>query len=155
MKIRLRKLSILLLSALIGLSISACPSSDSSTSPSGSHTVSGTITMPQGGHDGTDYIVGVFTDWDSAPTFFDEGTIVGAGITVNYSISNVPTGTYYVMAIVYVNGSGRPAPVAGDYFGLSGWNRLGDPEASIPNPNVSVSADKTVDFTLIECGCDP
>ena len=153
MKIRFRALSLVLLSAIVALTMSAC-GGDSSSSPTvtHTHTVSGTITLPASA-DGKTYMVGVTTDIDSGPVAFYQGVISGTGMTVDYSISGVPAGTYYVMAVVYQTGSG-PDPVDGDYFGTYGWAGGSDPASM--GANVAVSEDTSaIDFTMIVCGCGP
>ena len=157
MKVRFRALSLVLLSAIVVLTMSAC-GGDSSSGPSTTYTVSGTFTLPAGKTlsdvAGKTYGVGVVTDLDSEPIAAYEGVIVsGSGNTVAYTISGVPAGNYYVMGVVYQT-AGREDIIDGDYAGVYGWNGVGDPEATMTTVSTSLNP-TSIDFTMIECGCGP
>ncbi len=139
----------LVLCLIAVFAIAACGGGGDSTPPPPTYTVSGTITSLPASADGKDYFVSVTTDIDGEPTSYTQGTV--SGTTIDYSIDDVPAGTYYVMAVVYVVGSGDD-PVIGDYFGAYGWDGMDDP--ALMGANVTVSADTNgIDFTLTPCGC--
>jgi hypothetical protein len=91
MKVSFKALGLVFLSTLVILAMTACGSSDGDSVPPSTHTVSGTLTLPDPA-DSKSYIVAVVTDMDSDPAYYTEGTISGTGTTINYSISEVPTG---------------------------------------------------------------
>jgi len=106
----------------------------------GSTTVTGTLTMPAAA-DGKPFWVLLYNDDDS----FDGNGTVGTGMTLNYTVNNVPAGDYFVLANVYLNG-GAPGDdaVSGDYIGFY------DVGGGVTNPNASVpsSGNVTFDFSL-------
>ncbi|MFC1769744.1 hypothetical protein ACFLZI_01650 [Nitrospirota bacterium] len=109
----------------------------------GSATVSGTLTLPAA-QSGKDYMVFIDTDDDGGNGFpHSVAGTCGASTTVSYSFpSAIPSGNYYVYALVYVVGPGG-APVAGDYYGVYG-NQTDTPAALIP-----ASGSVTFDMTMV------
>jgi hypothetical protein len=64
------------------------------------------------------------------------GGTCGAGTTCDYTISNVPPGSYYLYAVVRVVSGSDDPPQTGDYLGMYGGS-FNNPPAS---PNVSVQS---------------
>jgi hypothetical protein len=69
----------------------------------------------------------------------------GTATAVNYSISDVPAGTYYIYAGVRVISAPNTAPQSGDYLGFYGGS-LTNPPAQ---PNAEVPASGTVNFDIV------
>lgn len=101
-------------------------------------TVSGTVTIPSS-VTSRPWAVFLDTDTNGDNGFIEmvNGTITGTSI--NYSISDVAPGTYFVYAVVYAVGDGTGAPVTGDYAGIYNPSGTGMPASA----NVSASAGST------------
>jgi hypothetical protein len=110
-------------------------------------TVSGTLTYPAPA-DGKSWAVVVDGDMDgeNGNVTYSIGTC-GAGNTCDYTISNVPPGSYYVYAVVRVVSGLDDPPQTGDYLGVYGGTFSNPP----PSPNVTVQSGGTVtcDITLV------
>ena len=146
----MKSAAIFLLSATL-LFVPGC-SDDDDNSPNGnggSATVSGTLTLPAPAA-GMIYYVAV--DDDATGDNGDVTSTTGscpAGTSVPYMIENVPSGTYYVYAVVWVVGTASEPPVAGDYYGFYGTG------ASVPsaaNATVPESGEVTRNITLSVMG---
>lgn len=106
--------------------------------------ISGTLTLPSVVI-GNTYVVLVDTDIDggNGEVAITTGTCDNS-TSVDYSINNVPSGTYFVYAAVYVvSSSGEPQ--TGDYFGYydTGLTPPGSANATVPT-----SGSVTFDITL-------
>ena len=115
----------------------------------GSATVSGTLTLPSGAAGMTYYVA---VDDDVTGDNGDVASTTGscpAGTSVPYTIANVPSGTYYVYAVVWVVGTAPDAPGAGDYYGFYGTGASLPPAA---NADVPESGTLTCDITLSVMG---
>jgi hypothetical protein len=99
-------------------------------------TVTGTLTLPADA-DGVPYVVIIDQDVDPGNGFVSIGEgICGSGTSINYTIDNIPAGTYYVIAVVYVVTGTAQTAQSGDYVGVYGgtWvNPPIQPNAVIPN----------------------
>jgi hypothetical protein len=111
-------------------------------------TVTGMLTLPAEAN-GREYIVIVDTDTDGDNGFV-ASTIdtCGTGLTVDYSISAVPAGTYYIYACVFVVSDTAP-PQDGDYIGFYGTGI--DPPA-VRNAFVPLTGTVAFDITLDTMG---
>jgi hypothetical protein len=87
-----------------------------------SGTITGTITINAYDHstDSKPYVVIVDDDDDpgNGYTAYTEGTFP-VGDSQTFTFQNVPAGTYYVLAVIYVTGTEGP-PKANDFFGVNG-----------------------------------
>jgi len=73
--------------------------------------------------------------------------LCGSGTEVTYSVSDVPTGTYYLYAVVFVGGDFNEGPQFGDYIGIYGGEY---PENAPASPNAEVtSGTNTFDINLV------
>jgi len=108
--------------------------------------VSGTITYPAPA-EGKAWVVVVDTDFngDNGNVTYLQGTC-GTGNSSDYTMSNVPPGSYYVYALVRVVSGMDDPPQSGDYLGLYGGTFTNPPSS----PNVTVHSDGAVicDITL-------
>ncbi|MDY7034376.1 MAG: SBBP repeat-containing protein [Thermodesulfobacteriota bacterium] len=108
-----------------------------------SATVTGTLTLPSDAN-GTEYFVIIDNDTDG-----DNGYIAatsdtcGPGTTVDYPISNVPAGTYYIYACVRIVSTHDSPPESDDFFGFYGTGN------SVPTePNAVIPSSGTVSFDI-------
>ena len=100
-------------------------------------TISGVLNIPDAAS-GKTWVVMIDNDMngDNSSVGMNFG-VCGSGTTVSYQIQNVPVGTYYIYAVVFVVSDGDGEPVAGDYVGIYG----GDFPYDIPTqPNATVNA---------------
>jgi hypothetical protein len=106
--------------------------------------VNGTLTLPAVAI-GQTYVVMIDGDTNG-----DNGEVkntvglCGNSTTVDYTINDVPSGTYYVYAVVYVVSSTGPL-TTGDYLGFYG---TGASAPGSPNATVPTSGSVTLDITL-------
>jgi hypothetical protein len=114
----------------------------------GATTVTGTLTLPSEAN-GQEYWVLIDNDTNGDNGHIDAtvGTC-GSGTTVDYSLSNVPAGTYYVYAGVRVVSDFDSPPEDGDYFGFYGTGSI-PPIAA--NAVVPALGTVTFDITLSLC----
>jgi hypothetical protein len=107
-------------------------------------TVEGTVTIPAAAT-GAYWMVIVDDDTDFANGYIadDDGTL-SSGTTFDYTILNVPTGTYYIFGVVDVDNS--MGMTDGDYLGFYGGTGV-DPPASA-NATLPSSGTVTFDFSL-------
>jgi hypothetical protein len=133
-------------SFLFGLLLFGGCGGDGTTEPGGAATITGQLALPsQAG--GRTFVVMVDNDIDG-----DNGHIVsttgicGSGMTRNYSIDDVPAGTCYVYAVMFVVSDGNAGPQDGDYVGIHGGTLFNPP--SQPNVVVPSSGTVTCDITL-------
>ncbi len=134
----LSRLSLLLAAVALTLTFFGCDN-PASSDDGDTATVSGTVTLPAS-VTAKPYMVFVDTDDDPGNGFTKSASGTVTGTTFNYSIADVPAGTYYISAVVWVSGDGTAAPVAGDYYGING----NDPIA------IDAGETKDVDLTLFE-----
>ena len=106
-------------------------------------TINGDLLLPADAN-GKEYVVLVDNDTDG-----DNGWIAatigtcGSGTTVSYSIANVPSGTFYVYAVVRIVSAPNSSPLPGDYIGFYGTGS--DPPAQA---NAVVPPTGTVTFDI-------
>lgn len=121
------------------------PTSTPNTTPGGDN-VSGTFTYPAP-QPGKQYVVIADDDTNGGNGYVSVTIgICGSGNSVNYAFT-VPDGTYYLYALVDINGTGFVnGPVNGDYLGFyggSGYNPPGAPNAVVSGPS------NVFDFSLV------
>lgn len=122
---------------------------ESSTDPSSSTaTVSGTLNLPADAT-GKTWAVLIDDDMDGDNGYVKLGLgICGAGTEVSYSVSDVPTGTYFIYAAVFLASDGTQGPQTGDYFGIYGGQFPNNIPTS-PNANVG-SGSNTFNIDLYD-----
>jgi hypothetical protein len=133
--------------------LSACGKSTQSTDGAtgdltAGASVAGTLTLP-GAAQGASTFVRLAVSPIAVTTPAAEATGTTTGTTsLDYVISDVPSGTYFMLAFVDVDASGGTASTAGDYSGWYGHNGDGNPPTAA---NVVVPDSGTVryDFTLV------
>jgi len=97
----------------------ACSESDNPSEPQKA-TVTGTLNLPQETAGKTWAVLfDTDIDGDNGYVFLGMG-LCGNGTEVSYSVSDVPTGTYYLYAVVFVVSDGSEGPQYGDYIGIYG-----------------------------------
>jgi len=105
-------------------------------------TVTGTLTLPAAA-DGEEYWVLIDNDTDGDNGYISYTTgPCGPGTSVDYSISNVPAGTFYVYAGVRITSDSDSPPQGDDYFG---YYDAGPPPTEA---NAVVPSSGTVDFDI-------
>jgi len=135
--------STILLGFLIGLALIISCGDDSPTASSGA-TVSGTLSLPADASGQTYYVL-IDNDVDGGNGFVKAATnTCGSGTTIHYSISDVPAGTYYVYAVVFIVGDPQDEPQAGDFIGIYGTTLSGP----LPAPNAQVPSSGSVTFNI-------
>lgn len=94
---------------------------DGPTGAPGDSSISGTLTLPTAAS-GKTYMVFLDTDNDPGNDGYSYSTTgtCGAGITVDYEITDIESGNYYVIAIVYTGSTSDGAPQDGDHYGIYG-----------------------------------
>ena len=99
-------------------------------------TVTGALSLPADAS-GRTWVVLVDNDTNGDNGSIFEGIgICGAGTEIEYVLNDVPAGTYYVYAVVFVSSDGGQGPQPGDFWGIYG----GSFPAGIPTqPNATVS----------------
>ncbi len=118
-------------------------SSDSSTSIRNRATVRGTLTLPAAAEGKTVFVlVDTNFDGDNYYVVSYEG-ILDSGTTHEYTINEVPSGTYYVYAGVCLTGNCEQGPQTGDYLGFYGTGAT--PPA---NANAVVPSSGTVELNI-------
>lgn len=152
MKKLVLRIFVLLNIPLFGIGIITVISCDSSTSSnngnnnSGNATITGNLIMPAA-TPGKMWAVLVDNDFNG-----DNGQVklatgaCGSGTNLNYSISNVSAGTYYIYAAVFVVSDGSSGPQSGDYLGVYGGTLTNPPNQA--NASVPFSGTVTFDITL-------
>lgn len=110
-------------------------------------TVNGTLRLPSEAN-GKPWVVMVDNDTngDNGCVCSATGTCA-AGSTISYSVSNVPPGTYFLYAVVFVTSDGTEGPQFGDFWGIYG-GEFPDNVPSTPNANIS-SGTQTFDINLM------
>jgi len=109
-------------------------------------TINGTLNIPT---DATGKSWAVLVDNDingeNGNVCFSDGTC-GTGTAISYTVENVPTGTYYLYAVVFVVSDGSQGPQPGDYWGIYG-GQLPNNVSDSPNANIT-SGSHTFDINL-------
>ena len=109
-------------------------------------TIEGTLNLPFEAN-GKTWAVLIDDDRDGDNGYVKMGMgTCGTGINISYSITDVPTGIYYVYAVVFVVSDGSQGPQNGDLYGIYG-GQLPDNMPASPNANVS-SSNHTFDIDL-------
>ena len=134
----------LLVLLIMPVLVASC-SDDDPASPTGSATVTGTLTLPDPAP-GREYVVLIDTDYEGdVHVAFFRGEC-SDGTELSYSFSNVAPGTYFVYALVRLVSDPDADPETGDLYGIYGGSLSNMP----PTPNVTVpsSGTITVDLTM-------
>jgi len=132
----------MLASALVG----GC--GDSANGATGPATITGTLTLP-GTASGASAFARVIDSIATAASPIAETTATTTGATtLDYAITQVPAGTYFLLGFVDVDGSGGTSSTTGDYRGWFGHTGDGNPPA-VANVVVPASGTVTFDFSLI------
>jgi hypothetical protein len=106
--------------------------------------VVGTMSMPAPSI-GNTYIVALDNNLDGGDGFINTTTsTVTTGPSQAYSLGVIPTGSYYLYALVY-NSGGSGAPEDGDYYGFYGGTLASPPSSKNA---VVTPGDVTLDITL-------
>lgn len=123
-----------------------CSSSTDSESTTNA-TIEGTITLPAAA-EGKVYNVVIDNDDDGLNGFVRLGSgNCGSSASVNYSVTDVPEGNYYISAVVYVVSLPGTIPTTGDYGGFYGSDSI--PAAANATVVVDGSADFDFDLTVV------
>jgi hypothetical protein len=119
------------------------------TDASSGATVVGTITLPSAttGKPYSVRILGMAGAPSATPVGEASGTTAGA-TTLQYTIADVPAGSYFVLAFVDIDSSGGQSSTPGDQAGWFGHTGDGNPPAS-PNATVPASGMVRFDFSLV------
>ena len=118
------------------------------STPNPSGNLSGTLTLPAAAS-GKQYnitIVANISDLISGGTTYHATGVCGSNTTVSYGPIAVPTGTYFVIAVVDTDNSGQ-APTVGDYIGVHGTTYPTWPGAA--NVSITNTDPVTADVTLV------
>jgi hypothetical protein len=134
-----------LLPMVLMIAVVGCSKDDNGV-VTGTGTVSGTLTYPAPAA-GAQWLVIVDNDFngDNGWVASSSGTC-GSGTTMMYSVTDVPTGTYYVYALVRVVSGPTDPPQDGDYLGIHGGSLTNSPQS--PTASVSSGGTVTCDITL-------
>ena len=125
----------------------ACSSDDSNPTESQKATVTGTLNLPADAAGKTWAVLfDTDIDGDNGYAFMGMGTCP-SGTEVPYSVSDVPAGTYYLYAVVFVGGNFTEGPQFGDFIGIYGGEYPNNAPAS-PNAQVT-SGTNTFDINLV------
>lgn len=147
----MKSLFLMLFAFVLTLIIAACGEKDNGgnggTQPVNTGTVNGTLSYPAPA-EGKEW--GVVIDRDHDGNSGNEVRAVigfcGAGTEVDYSISGVPPGTYYVLSVVRIVSPRYADPQPGDYAGFYGGTLASPPQA--PNATVPSGGTITCNITL-------
>ena len=82
-------------------------------------------------------------DGDNGFPYSITGTC-GTGTTVEYSITNVATGNYYIYSVVFLHNDPSQGPQKGDYLGFYGGTISNPPKTA----NANIPSSGTVIFNL-------
>jgi len=140
-------LSLMCFFCLLMLVLLSCSSTTEAKDDPANVTISGILTLPAAASE-KNWVVMIDddTDGDNSTVAMAIG-ICGSGTTVNYSVQNVPPGTYYIYAVVFVESDGEGGPLPGDYIGIyDGSFPLDIPTA--PNATINAS-NREFDIDLI------
>lgn len=135
---------LLVVGIIIITSCDSSTSSDNDDNNSGNAIVTGNLILPAAAS-GKTWAVLVDNDFngDNGQVKLATGTC-DSGTNVNYSISNVPSGTFYIYAAVFVVSDGSSGPQSGDYIGIYGRTLTNPPS----NANAVVPSSGTVTFDI-------
>lgn len=121
---------------------STAPKEDEQRSPN----VVGTLSLPADAN-GKSFAVVVDSDTSNANGFVKVTTgTCGPGTKVTYEMKDVPAGTFFVYAVVWVVSTPLTPPRSGDYVGFYGTQGT---IPSAPNATVPATGQVTFDITLI------
>lgn len=115
----------------------------------GRATVAGTLTLP-GAAAGKPYGVRIYSmaGTPGAVPVAETMGVTTAATKIDYSIAEVPAGTYFILGFVAVSGVVGQSSMAGDYAGWYGHKGDGNPPAA-PNALVPASGMVRFDFSLV------
>jgi len=125
---------------------------EESATSSSNVTIQGTLNLPSEAV-GKTWAVLIDNDYDGGNGYVKLalGTC-GAGTNISYSIGDVPAGSYFIYAAVFVVGDVDQGPELGDFYGIYGGEL---PDNMPGNPNAKVSSDNRVfDINLYVMGID-
>lgn len=97
---------------------------------------------------GRPYYIAIDTDKDYSNGTTKETTGTVAGSSITYSFAEVPTGTYYLYAIVYMGSATSGNPQPGDYVAMNGAASI-DSLPSDPNVSIPATGNVTVNLTAL------
>lgn len=123
---------------LIGITACEVTETATDTTSSGEATISGILNLP-GSVTNKSYMVVIDADNNPGNGFVTSTGGTANGSTVNYFITNLSAGSYYVFAFIDVDSSGADLNI-GDYWGYHNGG-MGQPPSS---PSVTVPASGTV-----------
>jgi uncharacterized protein (DUF2141 family) len=112
--------------------------------PTGSTTVSGTVSLPASVSNKTYYVV-IDANTSKSDGYASIASGATSGSSISYTLEYVDAGTYYIYCLVDVDGSG--APTANDYFGAYGGTGYNFPSGA--NLVVPASGTTTCDFSAV------
>jgi hypothetical protein len=125
--------AVVLASALI----SACSSSTQASPDGGGGDVTGSSLIgriyPPGLEQGVPWFVRIATDPSTVANPVAQQTGKTAGTMIDYEVHGIPDGSFYVLILIDVDGSGGSAPTLGDYYSWCNPTDDGNPPAA---PNV-------------------
>jgi hypothetical protein len=118
-----------ILPVILMVAAGSCGNDDDAVAPGSSGTVQGTLTLP-GSALGKEWVVIVDNDFngDNGWVAISSGTC-GSSLTMEFTVSNVPPGTYYVYALVRLVSGSTESPQTGDYMGIHGGTLSNPPHA--------------------------
>jgi len=135
----------ILLSLIIFSGIISC--SDDNITNESNATIAGTLTLPFEA-DGKTWGVLIDNDLDGGNGYIKIGQgTCGTGTNISYSIDDIPKGTYYVYAFVFIVSDGSHGPQNGDLLGVYGGQYPNNLPAA-PNANIS-SSNLNFDIDLV------
>ena len=141
MKSKLKLSRVLLSAVLLTALLAACGDDDPEpTGNAATYTVSGTLTIPASVTNKKWYLaVDADDTGENGLTAVDSGTVTGSSIS--YSISNIPSGNYYIYTEVDMTGDLGPWE-SGDYVGMG--CQLANGELC----KVAITSSKTINIDL-------
>ena len=132
-------LPLILLIVWVCFCLLAC---DSPTSPEQKVTV--ILNLPQSAP-GRPWHIGFDDDLDGDYIWFEMGTC-GQEANITLEFDDVPAGTYYLTATVFVVSDGTAPPIPGDYTGI--YLRRGQERRELFAPNATVPESGSVTFEV-------
>jgi hypothetical protein len=121
---------------------STSPKEEQQSSPN----VVGTLSLPAEAN-GKSFAVVVDSDTSNANGFVKVATgTCGPGTKVSYEMKDVPAGTFFVYAVVWVVSTPLTPPKSGDYVGFYGTQGT---IPAAPNATVPATGQMTFDITLV------
>lgn len=146
MILRSRSWLVLIMAMLLIIGLSCSDDDDDVTNSSTGATVTGTITLPATAS-GKDLYVLIDDDFDGGNGEVRMVQYVCGDLNqYSYEFTDIPAGTYFIYAAVFVVGDGSGEPVTGDYMGIYGGTLANPPMSA--NATVPSSGTANFDITL-------